>query len=262
MLADPAVEVVYVAVPNELHAEIAIRAAEAGKHVVVEKPLARSAVEAEAIAAAADAAGVMVMEAFATPFHPRSTLVEDLLRQGRLGALRFGRATFTGVLHPGVGGHRWDAEGGGGGVLLDVGVYCVDPLLQAAGSVPVGMASSATVAHGVDVSVSGWLSFASGMAATFECSFEAPPRQRLELVGTEGTLLVDRAFTPGPEDDRVVVVGRDGSRDVLTARGGDAHRGLVDHVATVVRGGADARRPVARSVEVLGVLDRIRMAWG
>ena len=170
VLADPAVEAVYIPLPNSLHAEWTIKAAEAGKHVLCEKPLATSALEAGAMAAACDGAGVLLFEAYMTPFHPRSQRLEAILRAGRLGELRFARTAFTGVLRDETN-HRW-SPGMGGGALLDVGIYCLAPLLLAAGRSPVKLAASAvTTASGVDSSFAGWLDFGRGLTASFECSF-------------------------------------------------------------------------------------------
>src|SRR3954463_14351610 len=131
VLGDPDVEVVYIPLPNSLQAEWTMRAAAAGKHGLCEKPLARSADEARTMALACEQAGVLLMEAYMTPFHPRSAMVADVLQRGRLGPLRFGRTAFTGVLKR-PDDHRWRPEMGGG-ALLDVGIYCIAPLLMAAG---------------------------------------------------------------------------------------------------------------------------------
>ena len=127
LVEDPEVEAVYVPLPNSLHREWVERAAAAGKHVLCEKPLAPTAADARAMADACAAAGVALLEAYMTPFHPRARAVEALVASGRLGALRFGRAVFTGVLDR-PDDHRWRPEMGGG-ALLDVGIYCVAPLL-------------------------------------------------------------------------------------------------------------------------------------
>ncbi|HEX2849909.1 MAG TPA: hypothetical protein VHN98_05130, partial [Acidimicrobiales bacterium] len=194
---------------------------------------------------------------YMTPFHPRSALVADILRSGRLGALRFAHTAFTFPLRD-AGNHRWHAEFGGG-ALLDVGIYCVAPLLLAAGRTPIDLTSSAVVtAGGVDSSFAGWLDFGGGFTATFECSFEAPERQRAEIVGTGAALVVDRAFTPGPDDTDAVLLHADGSTERLECGGGVSYRGMVDHFSTVVRGGADPRRTAADSIELLTVLDRLR----
>jgi predicted dehydrogenase len=235
------------------------RAADAGKHVLCEKPLAQTADDARTMIAACEQRGVLLMEAYMTPFHPRSTLFEDVLRSGQLGNLRFARAAFTGVLRD-RGDWRWRPELGGGS-LLDLGVYCLAPLLVAAQRLPVEVVGSAAHAPtGVDASFSGWMDFGDGFSASLECSYEAPHGQLVEVVGTEATVTVHRAFTPGPDDTTVHVRRRDGSSDELGWKGADPYRGMVDHFCTVLQQGDQLRRPPARSVELLVVLETLRAA--
>jgi predicted dehydrogenase len=257
VLDDPEVEAVYIPLPNSLHAEWTIRAAEAGKHVLCEKPLATTAIEAEAMASACDAAGVLLLEAYMTPFHPRSAVLEQTLRSGRLGELRFARTAFTGVLKD-AANHRW-SPAYGGGALLDVGIYCLAPLLLAAGRRPIQLTAAAVMTDGgVDSSFSGWLDFGLGFTASFECSFDTPERQRIEIVGTHAALTMERTFTPGPDDTRITLLLRNGTVEELECGGGDPYRGMVDHFATVLRGGASLRRPPGESIELLTLLDRLR----
>jgi len=261
LLEDADVEAVYVPLPNSLHREWVERAAAAGKHVLCEKPLAPTAADAEAMAAACTAAGVALLEAYMTPFHPRATALEALVASGRLGALRFARAAFTGVLGR-QDDHRWRPEMGGG-ALLDVGIYCVAPLLAAAGRVPARVEATAALAtSGVDASFSGWLDFGDGFAAAIECSFDAPERQSLEIIGTDAAVLVDRAYTPGPEDVAFTLRGRDGRHAEIVTGGADPYRAMIEHFEAVVRRGARARRSAADSTAVLAVLDRLREAAG
>jgi len=285
LLDDPEVEAVYVPLPNSLHREWVERAAAAGKHVLCEKPLAPTPADAEAMAAACAAAGVTLLEAYMTPFHPRAmaaacaaagvTLleaymtpfhpramaIETLVASGRLGALRFARAAFTGVLDR-RDDHRWRPEMGGG-ALLDVGIYCVAPLLAAAGRTPARVDAAAALAKsGVDASFSGWLDFGDGFTATIECSFDAPERQSLEIVGTEAALLVDRAHTPGPEDAAITLRHRDGRLEEIIAGAANPYRTMIEHFQSVVRGEAAPRRSCAASITLLTVLERLRAAAG
>jgi predicted dehydrogenase len=261
LLGDPDVEAVYVPLPNSLHRPWVERAVAAGKHVLCEKPLAPTAADGAAMASASAAAGVTLLEAYMTPFHPRAAAIDALVRSGRLGALRFARAAFTGVLDR-ANDHRWRPDMGGG-ALLDVGVYCVAPLLAAAGRPPVHVTAAASMAtSGVDASFSGWLDFGDGFTAAIECSFEAPERQSLEIVGTEAAVLVDRAFTPGPEDVAFTVRGRDGRSEEIVAGGADPYRAMIEHVRQVVRDGMTPRRSVADAIAVLAVVDRLRETAG
>lgn len=261
VLDDPEVEAVYIPLPNSLHARWAARAAAAGRHVLCEKPLARTRTEAEAMAGACEATGVTLMEAYMTPFHPRSVAMADLARSGRLGPLRFAHAAFTGTLTR-ADDHRWRPEMGGGS-LLDVGIYCLAPILAAAGRLPTAVAATArTTASGVDASFSGHLDLGEGMAAAIECSFEAPERQRLEIAGTEAAVVAHRAFTPGPSDTTFTLRHRDGTTEAVETAGGDCYQAMVEHFAAVVRGRAAPLRPPSDSVALAGVLDALAGAAG
>jgi predicted dehydrogenase len=259
VLADPAVDAVYVPLPNSLHTDWVCRAAEAGKHVLCEKPLAPTVAEARTMVTVCERAGVTLMEAYMTPFHPRSTVLEDILRSGQLGDLRYARSVFTGVLTDSTN-HRWRPEMGGG-ALFDLGVYCLAPLLVAAQRLPVEVVgSSVNAPTGVDASFAGWLDFGDGFTASVECSFEAPARQLVEVVGTEASVTVHQAFTPGPDDVNVHLRRRDGTVEDVGWNGGDPYRGMVDHFCTVLQNGDRLRRPPSQSIEVLVVLETLRAA--
>jgi D-xylose 1-dehydrogenase (NADP+, D-xylono-1,5-lactone-forming) len=260
LLGDSAVDAVYIPLPNHLHAEWAVRAARAGKHVLCEKPLGRTAAEAREIVDACADAGVVLMEAYMTPHHPRSIALSGLVAAGRLGELRHGFACFTGPLEP--TNHRWRPETGGG-ALLDVGIYCLEPLLEAAGwdggPIPEIVAHSTLGGAGVDASFSGWLRTADGAVLTFLCSMEAPDTQLLHLVGTEGRVVVDQAFIPGWADDHLVITGRDGAEEHLTG-GGDPYEGMVADFCAAVLDGRPLRRGPERSVQLQKVIDALRKA--
>ena len=261
LLDDPEVDAVYVPLPNSLHREWTERAAAAGKHVLCEKPLAPTAADAEAMTMACAVAGVTLLEAYMTPFHPRAEAVEALVASGRLGALRFARAAFTGVLDR-PDDHRWRPEMGGGS-LLDLGIYCVAPLLAAAGRPPARIEGAAALAKsGVDASFSGWLDFGDGFTAAIECSFDAPERQSLEIVGTEAALLVDRAYTPGFADVAITLRHRDGRVEELVTAGADPYQTMIEHFQAVVRGDAVPRRSCAETITLLAILERLREAAG
>ncbi len=257
VLVDPAVEAVYLPLPNSLHRQWALRAAEAGKHVLCEKPLAPSAAEGAEMADACQAAGVVLMEAYMSPFHPRARSLSALVAAGGLGELRFGRSTFT-FPHDDPADHRWRPEMGGG-ALLDVGIYCLAPLVDAAGRQPVDVAARSVAAPtGVDASFSGWLDFGQGFTAAFLASFEAPERQHLELAGTMATVLVDDAFAAGASGQHGRLLDRNGVVEDLAGPDDDPYRLMVEHFVEVVRGRATPRRPPSASVELLGLLDRLR----
>jgi len=259
LLADDDVEAVYIPLPNHLHREWTERAAAAGKHVLCEKPLASTAADAVAMAATCADAGVVLAEAYMTPFHPRSRALLDEVGRGRLGPLRAARAGFTFRLRD-PANHRWDPACGGGS-LLDVGVYCLAPLLDVAASAPHRVSAHASLASsGVDRTFSAMLEFPGDFTAHVWCSFETPEEQVLALAGTAAAVHIERAYTPGVDDMSFTVVGVDGEASVVDTGGADPYRGMVDHFQTVVRGGSSLRRPPSASISVLRLIDRLREA--
>jgi xylose dehydrogenase (NAD/NADP) len=262
LLEDPAVDAVYIPLPNSMHREWTEQVASAGKHVLCEKPLAPSAPDAQAMHEACSAAGVVLMEAYMTQFHPRDREVRRMLGAGALGDVLFGFAAFTGLLSR-PDDHRWRPEMGGG-ALLDVGIYCLTPLLAAAGSGvadPGAVKEAIGIAHrahlGVDASFSGWLDFGDGRSASFQCSFEAPERQTLEIVGTEAALSVRTAFTPSHDDVEIRLRGRDGRAETIITEGDDPYFLMVEHFASVVRGEAELERTPEASIALQRLVDRL-----
>jgi predicted dehydrogenase len=258
LLNDPDVEAVYIPLPNALHAVWAIEAMQAGRHVLCEKPLACTAAEAQRMDAEAEAAGVTLMEAYMTAFHPRTQRALAMAKEGSLGRLLALRSQFT-FPNRAPANHRWLPEMGGG-ALLDVGVYCIEPLLAVAGEPVSVMARQTLSSSGVDATFSGWLEFDGGMTASFLVSFEAPELQRLEIVGTNARLVVEQAFTAGADDRLIDVMYSDGRRESVDAGGCDSYLAMVEHFAAVVRGEAQSLRSPDASVRTLTVLDLLRTA--
>jgi D-xylose 1-dehydrogenase (NADP+, D-xylono-1,5-lactone-forming) len=262
VVSDPSVDAVYIPLPNGMHLEWIERCAAAGKHVLCEKPLGCKESEAQAAIDACTAAGVTLVEAYMTPHHPRAAAVVDLARSGALGSLRTAHAAFT-FPHPNPQDHRFDPRLGGG-ALLDVGIYVLAPLLAITGRRPDRVYASATANdHGVDVSISARLEWDGDFAASVECSFDAPERQTFEIFGTQAGIDVrDKAYTPGPKDDRFEVLRRDGSRDRIKPGGGDLYLLMLDRFAGVLRGDATPVHTLDDTIRVASTIDRIRAAAG
>jgi predicted dehydrogenase len=260
LVADPDVEAVYIPLPNGLHLEWTLASVAAGKHVLCEKPLACTAADARVMADAAREAGVILMEAYMTAFHTRAQRLVQLAREGVLGEVRSSRASFT-FPNRDPANHRWLSEMGGG-ALLDVGIYCLEPLLAIGGDPVEVAAQQVAAASGVDTTFTGWLRFEGGATASFLVSFEAPEWQHLEVVGTQARLEVDTAFTAGPADRDIVLHHVDGRQEVIDGGACDSYLAMVEHFASAVRGEAALLRPPAASIRTLAVIDRLREAAG
>ncbi len=236
LLADEDVQAVYVPLPNALHAEWTVRAAEAGKHVLCEKPLAESAAACVRMHAAADAAGVHLMEAFMYRHHPRTRHLLALVHGGSLGELRWIRASFSFAVRD-PANVRLSAELAGG-ALMDVGCYGVDVARALAGTEPTeAQAHAAWAPSGVDETLVGSLRFEGGLVAQIACSLAAHRTEMVEVVGSEGRVTVARAFLPGVEACEIVV-DRDGQPpERIAFEGVDQYRLMVEHFEGSVRSG-------------------------
>jgi xylose dehydrogenase (NAD/NADP) len=260
VLAHPDVEAVYIPLPNGLHHEWTERAAAAGKHVLCEKPLAPTASDAEAMFKAARSAGVLLAEAWMTPFQPRWRRALAMASSGELGAIRHLRAEFTFTIAPDrAGNYRWDPALGGG-ALLDVGVYCLGPAIELWGPEPVTVSASVTSGPtGVDTTTAAWCGWGDGRTTSVITSFELPERQLLEIAGTAGRLLVDdRAHTGGAGATAIELVRDDGRRETLHLPDVDPYERMVTAFAAAVRSAAVWSRPATAVLGSLRLLDRIR----
>ncbi|MBB6669849.1 Gfo/Idh/MocA family protein [Cohnella nanjingensis] len=201
LLADPEIDAVYIPLPNHLHREWAIRAAEAGKHVLCEKPLVLNAREAQEMVDACRQAGVHLAEAFMYRHHPRMAKVRELIRSGGIGELRAIRGAFTFNNAGDAANIRYRADWGGGG-LYDVGVYPLTAARYVMEREPEAVTVQAlfSPAHdNVDMMASGLVEFAGGVSLTFDCGMWADFRNFVEIVGTEGRIEIPQTFLPGAE---------------------------------------------------------------
>jgi D-xylose 1-dehydrogenase (NADP+, D-xylono-1,5-lactone-forming) len=190
LLADPEVDAVYISLPNALHVPWSLRALEAGKHVLCEKPLTRVAEEAEAAFALAEARGLFLAEAFMWRHHPQARRLRALVEEGAIGRLRLVRAVFS---FPLSDPHNVRMAGDlAGGALMDVGCYCVSGARMLAGGEPERVyGEQALGGAGVDVAFAGTLRFGGDVLAQFDCGFVVGARDELEAIGEEGSLFLD-----------------------------------------------------------------------
>src|SRR3954449_6343906 len=190
LLADPDVDAVYVPLPNSMHVEWSIRALEAGKHVLCEKPMSRHPADVERAFDVAERQGLVLMEAFMWRHHPQLERARELIAGGAIGRLRLVRAAFSFTGRPADDIRLQRALEGGG--LMDVGCYCISGCRALAGSEPERVQGDQVLGgDGVDVAFVATLRFAGDVLGAFDCGMSYAARDELEAVGDEGSLFLD-----------------------------------------------------------------------
>jgi xylose dehydrogenase (NAD/NADP) len=245
LLADPRVEAVYVSLPNAMHVDWTIRALEAGKHVLCEKPMDRRPQEVARAFAVAERAGLVLSEAFMWRHHPQTRRVRELLEEGAIGEVRLVRSCFSFAIAS-DGDVRLDPALDGGS-LMDVGCYCVSGARLAAAGEPVSvLAERVTGTSGVDVRFSAILRFDGDVLATLDCGLDVPARHELEVVGSQGRLvLADPWHCRNP----LIMLERDGRSCFAEIEAGDSYRLQLDDVSAAIRG---RRAPLLGREDALG----------
>jgi predicted dehydrogenase len=189
LLAAPDIDAVYISLPNTMHCEWSIKAMEAGKHVICEKPLSRSAREVEEAFDVSERTGRLFSEAFMYRHNPQTTKLVELVRGGAIGELRLVRSAFSYSLYDADNIRlRTDVDGGS---LMDVGCYCVSGSRLLAGEPESAFGRAWTGPSGTDWVFTGSLRFAGDVLAQFDCGTALPERDELEAIGSEGSLFLD-----------------------------------------------------------------------
>jgi predicted dehydrogenase len=188
LLADDDVDVVYVSLPNSLHVEWAIKALDAGKHVLCEKPMDRRPEAVERAFDAAERNGRLLMEAFMYRHHPQTRKAAELVAQGAIGELRQVRSLFSFTLADEADVRMLpDLDGG---AVMDLGCYCISMQRLLAGEPQLVFGRQRTGSTGVDVGFAAVLEFADGVFGEFHCGFDLPEGNGLVAIGSTGTLAV------------------------------------------------------------------------
>jgi D-xylose 1-dehydrogenase (NADP+, D-xylono-1,5-lactone-forming) len=255
LLADPEIDVVYISLPNHLHAEWTIKAAQAGKHVLCEKPLAVSVAEVDAIEAAAQQAGVVVTEAFMYRHHPQTLRARALVASGVIGRMEVIRGAFTVKLERSTD-VRWDPAKGGGSIW-DVGCYPISYMRFITGAEPLEVFGwQVTAPTSVDAAFAGQMRFPGDVLAQFDCGFRSPFRSFMEMVGTEGVLRAPLPFRS--TEASVLQLIQDEKSELIPTPGPDRYLLEVEDLADAILQGkpprvslADSRHTVAAIVALL-----------
>jgi predicted dehydrogenase len=262
LLADQDVEAVYIPLPNHLHAVWTIAAAEAGKHVLCEKPLALTPADAERMIQVADRAGVRLMEAFMYRLHPTWVAVRDLLASGRIGRLTSVQSWFS-YFNDDPANIRNIVEVGGG-ALYDIGCYSVNLSRMLFGAEPDRVEGMIVrdPATGTDIVTSGMLRFGDGLA-TFTCSTRSEDDQRVDVYGTTGRIHIEIPFNIPPDRQTRIFVTAGGDPPVapltetMTFDVADPYTVEADAFAVAVLTGDPVPVPPADAVANLRVIEAL-----
>ncbi|MGZ4321289.1 MAG: Gfo/Idh/MocA family protein [Solirubrobacteraceae bacterium] len=189
LLADPDVDAVYISLPNSMHVEWSVRALEAGKHVLCEKPLGRRAADVNRAFDVADREGRLLMEAFMYRHNPQTRRLVELVRDGAVGRVRLIRSAFSFAEADPANVRLTTALDGG--ALMDVGCYCVSGSRLIAGEPQRVGAEQVAGGDGVDIVLAATMRFADDVLAHFDAGLALNTRDELEVVGDEGSLFLD-----------------------------------------------------------------------
>jgi xylose dehydrogenase (NAD/NADP) len=255
LLDDPSVDVVYVSLPNSLHAEWTVKAIQSGKNVLCEKPLALTVAECDQIITAADEAGVVVMEAIMVLHHPLHHKARQLIRDGAVGEVMLARGSFSFFLDR-PADVRWEPVLGGGS-LWDVGTYPVSFIRWIVGEPDHVFGWQTLSESGVDKTFVGLLRYSSGVLGAFDCGFQEPFRSEAEIAGTKGVLIIERPYPIAPES-RLLLRDRDQSTaEEIPVPKLDAYRCEVDALTAAVLDGAELSVPLASSRANVATLEAL-----
>src|SRR5581483_7211602 len=259
LIARDDIDVVHVALPASLHAEWSIRALEAGKAVLCEKPFALNAGEARAMVAAAERARRPLIEAFHYRFHPAITEALRLIRDGAIGAPLSGEAVFDVPIAYSETEFRWRPEMGGG-ALMDLGCYCVHALRQIGGEPTIAQAR-ASIVRGVDETTTAELMFPAGFTARLETSMAGGGlKARLQVKGERGSIEVTSFIAP--QIGCRFTLEHNGERTVLPVDQGSSFAWQLDHVVAVMRVEAEPLTGGQDAISNMAAIDAIKQRAG
>jgi D-xylose 1-dehydrogenase (NADP+, D-xylono-1,5-lactone-forming) len=234
LLDDDDVDAVYISLPNTLHCDWSIRAVEAGKHVLCEKPMSRHVGDVESAFDAAEKNGRILMEAFMYRHNPQTARLRQLVDDGAIGDVRLVRSCFSYSLYDADNIRlRTDVEGGS---LMDVGCYCVSGSRLLAGEPEQLYGQQFVGPSGTDWVFSGTMRFTGDVLAQFDCGTALPERDELEAIGESGSLFLD---DPWHCVEPVIELRRDGELERIEVEHADSYRLEIENLSDAIKGSAD-----------------------
>ncbi|MBE0409772.1 MAG: Gfo/Idh/MocA family oxidoreductase [Anaerolineales bacterium] len=254
LLSNPAIDVVYIPLPNSLHSEWVIKAAQAGKHILCEKPIALSIEEVDMMVESARKSNVVLAEAFMYRHHLQTLRVKELVDDGLIGEVLFIRGSFSFPLSR-EGDVRFKPELGGG-ALWDIGCYPVNFTRYIMGREPHRVFGWQLLgATGVDLSFAGHLEFSGNALAQFDCSFTMPFRTSMEIVGRRGRIELTSPFKPSLNEK--ITVFRDDEAITIPIYGHELYSGEIEDMADAILLGKTTLIPIEDSRANVAVIQAL-----
>jgi predicted dehydrogenase len=256
LLDDPLIDAVYIPLPNHLHKKWVIEAAKRGKHILCEKPAALNTDEVMEMKKACEENQVIFMEAFMYHFHPQHKRVREIIQSGEIGKIKYMRAAFSFYLGERENNIKLNKEGGGS--IYDVGCYAIHSMRNVLEEEPetVHVHAVHESDNNVDTDAAGYLTFPDGVRGVFDVSFNMAKRSEYELIGTEGRIIVPRAYRPDWHggDGLIIVEKPEISRtETLNA---DQYRGEVEHISqTILNGDPKLKHNFDNTINNMRVID-------
>jgi xylose dehydrogenase (NAD/NADP) len=231
LLADPEIDVIYISLPNSMHAEWSIKAMQMGKHILCEKPLTTSIKDMDAVISTAKNTGMVITEAFMYRHHPQTMIVKRMVDNGEIGNLQLISGSFcytnTRSLDP-----RFNLDLGGGS-MWDVGCYPIGYARYIIGKEPIEVYGNQVIGPtGVDLLYAGQLHFPGGVIAQFECSFITPFKVFMEITGDKGRILIHEPYKPGTRTK--LILERDGQTQIIQVKGAKLYQGEVEDIENAI----------------------------
>ena len=236
VLDDDDIDAVYIPLPPSMHEEWTCKAAEAGKHVLCEKPLAHNLESARTMAAACEKHGVQLVDGIMWVHHPRAAQMRATIAGGTLGELRRITSAFTFNREFPLSDLRMQRPMGGG-ALLDLGWYNINATLGFFEALPTHVFGTATYVNDVDISFSGMMWFEDGRTAGFDCGFNADNRRWLEIAGTEASIVCDDFTRPWKEERPRHWLHKSGKSEEVVSSPRIQEQCMVEKFCEIVRSG-------------------------
>jgi D-xylose 1-dehydrogenase (NADP+, D-xylono-1,5-lactone-forming) len=264
LLNDPEIDAIYNPLPNSLHAEWTIKALEAGKHVLCEKPMAVTAAQGQVMVDAAQRSGRLLMEAFMYRFHPQIIWALEQVHDGRIGEVKLVRASFAFNImippHP----HNIRLQAAlAGGSLMDVGCYAINFCRAVYGHAPIAVAGRVFAQNEgeVEIATCAALDFGDGRFGLIDSSFALPTRQVCEIYGDQGSITIPFPFTP-PIIDTEVIVNLEGQTIHQRISAVDQYRLEVEHFGLCIRTGAQPALSLDETLDNLRTIEAVYLSAG